>query len=471
MLDTLEKTLDNAMAKARARGNRSPKKSLRFPSTNNLIGAVDYNDAYRTEEQYGHYRERFWTSARPIVARIASQPLVVARRMQRLAKSMSVSSMVRKGLMSPPPGWVGNADYLEAVPNHPFMEIWQNPNSEMTCYNMMESFVASLLVTGRGFLVAMPLKGDSERAFDLYAIPKTWMTPVHDGSKLAWKIRPPRSSAEPVEVSDMQVCGFHFADPSNPSGCISPLGMLGKSVLTDESISTVQYQEFSQGGMPKVALVAGAGVSDSSFMDGQSSGNSYGPVVLEAEHRRNIVNWFQQQYAGSIRSGLPIVLDEIIRDIKVLSRTPAEMAFLESSGLTKENIAEGLGTSKVLNGNFDNVTRASGALAEQFFTVNTLNPIMTLISQSLTQKMGPMAAKANERLCLWLEPAAANDPENTLDWARLLVRGYAIQRNELRSICPFNLEQKEGMDDIMVQQTMEERLPEDDFPGAGRRTE
>lgn len=145
------------------------------------------------------------------------------------------------------------------------------------------------------------------------------------------------------------------------------------------------------------------------------------------------------------------------------------MAYLESSSISKEKIYEGLGTPKVLNGQFDSITRASGGLAEQFFTTNVLNPIITMMSQSLTKKMAPLfSTEEGEKLSIWIAPAVASDPEIELEWARILVRAYAIERNELREASPFNLGRREGMDDVMTPQTMEERLPLDDIPGVGR---
>lgn len=455
-LETLNSILDFEFS----RPSRSVEKAsgASFVGGESRTGGTQYDRTYDLEERYSHYRERFYSAARVIVHRIASQPVHVARQGVENPER-SLSHLMQKGMNSHLPPWAGSPGSLELLDVHPFLDAFMNPNPYYTNFNMMEMVLASLISTGRGFMVAV--KGEG-RSLDLYAIPATWMEP---GKNRTWKVKPPSSTDKPVTLSDDQVCQSYFADPSNPGKVISPLKMLARAVLTDEAISSAQHNEFKNGVLPKVALIAGDVMNETTFSDVESSAAR--PVRLEPSQRREIVNWVKREFVSTQKYGTPIVLDAIIRDIKMISRTPAEMAFLDSASLTKEQIYEGLGVPKVLNGQFTDVNRASGGLAEQFFADNVLNPIVTMLSQSMTKKFGPLFS-VGEKLVIWMEQVIPNDPELRLEWARLLNRAYAIKPNELRKISPFNLSFEDEFERIAIPQVMDQRDPEGPHLGVGR---
>lgn len=469
-LTALESSFNSSRALIQAASVMPEKAKAKSPFEFNVGGPFG-DDGYagdKHHDQYEHYRGRFYSAVQPIVKRLASQPLLVGRR-GVTRKSRSAEAMMSKGYIPPNgvPGWLGSPDEIEILAVHPLKAAFEDPNEKHTPYNFWEMAGASVMVTGRSFIVAMPAKG---RPFDLFPIPSTWMSPTKNGD--GWNMKPPRSTEKPLKLSSEQVSYSYFSDPSNPAAAISPLTMMGRSVLSDEAISTAQYSEFKNEGMPKVALIAGDVMNETGFTDDPNRTSAARPVRLEPHQRRQIISWYQQQYAGANKRGLPIVLDAIIRDIKQISRTPAEMAYLESASLTKEQIFEGVSLSPILTGQLGGVTRASGALAEQFFMDYCFNPMLTMFSQSITKKLCPLFSEGNESgLVAWISPGLPRDTELDIEYLRLGIRSYALQRNDVRRVLATRfggLPQIEGFDDVIIPEKLEERLPEEDYLGVGR---
>jgi HK97 family phage portal protein len=465
-LEFLNSKISAAMAVAKAphrRAEGNPFDMMSSPGTQ--FGAdMDFGSGQHPE-QLARYRGRFYSGANIIVKRVAQQPVYAAR--TTTDPENSLASMVRSGAIrdSAIPLWAGPPESLELLPYHPAQRAMMDPNSLMTQYNFCEMYTASVLATGRGFVVAV--RSDRPgRAYDLFPIPTTWMTPINEGTLHAtWEVLPPGNPGPPMILQDRQVAQFYFADPCNPAKALSPIAMVSRAVMSDDAISSAQYHEFRNGALPRLALIAGDVMNETGFMDDGTSGGGK-TVRLDPQQRHQILTWFQQWYAGPAKAGLPLILDAIIRDVKQLSRTPREMSFLESAALTKEQIYESLGVSKILTGSLEGTNRASGGLAEQFLVDNTLNPLITMISQALTKKIAPLFAVGDERLVLWISPAEPRDSEVELEWWRLGVRAYAIQRNDIR--VKLGLPRLDGMDDVMIPQVMEEREPDEDRVGIGR---
>jgi hypothetical protein len=458
-IHTLNASIDNEFAIARDRATRTVKAAdpLSMISDGSSFGGQEYGGEFE-QDQYEHYRGRMYSAGRVIVQRFSMLPWRAAR-VSRGNRRRSLGRAIRKGeFPEGVPEWIGDPDALETVPVHPVLEVLEDPNPKMTAFNMWEMVGGSMVATGRGFVVAVAGEG---RPLDLWPVPSTWMRPSKDRSK--WIMKPPSAIGSGITVDDAQVAYCYFADPSNIAGAISPLAMMAREVLVDESILGAQHAEFKNGPVPKVALIAGDVMGETGFME---DGGASTPISLEPYQRRQIQTWFKQQYASAMKYGLPIVLDAIIRDVKVLSRKPAEMAFRESAGLTEDHINKALGVSKVLMGEFENVNRASATVVNEYFVENVLGPLAALISQALTKKFGPLFSVGGEKLKLWAGPPVIRDPVLELEWWKFAGRTYSVQRNDVRR--KIGLPPLAGMDDVVIPDRLEEREPDEDFLSPNR---
>jgi len=400
------------------------------------------------QRQYEHYSGRPYAAIRVISHRISAQPIYLARRV--VDEQRSLQRMIERGLFSKRslPQWISrwlDLTKYELIEQHPLLDVLASPNEWMIQQQLIDFTITNLLVTGRAFWVI----AQSTRTgvpWDIVPIPTTWIQPVHDPQPFSsWLVRPPTvSDKEGIKVDKRYVLHFYIPDPSNPYGAISPLNMLSRAVLNDEAIAEAQHSTFRNEGMPSVALIAG---EEADLVAGGSGG---GAVALTPEQRQEIVDWFRREYAGVAKYGLPLVLDAIIKDVKILSRNPKEMAFLESSGVTKEQIFEGYGVPAVAAGQVENVTRESASVADRHLCQNTINPIIRTVSQTIQRGLVPLFSVRGERLVLWIEEAWPVDQALELEKWNFATGYFAPTINEVRRF--LGLEPLPGGDVVVVPQ-------------------
>ena len=393
-----------------------------------------YRDAMNIAQhnaQYKHFRGRAYSAVRVIANRIAAQPIYVARR--RTTDAKSLKDAVREGDIARDsiPSWAIKGidfDKYELVESHDLIETLAEPNSLMVQQTMMEFMIYNLFVTGMSFLMVSQSQ-QRGRKYDLLPLPTTWVQPKWDAGRITgWDVRPPGDDGEPIPVDHKYMLRFFLPDPSNPTAAISPMNMLAHAILNDESIAEAQHANFRNEGAPSVALIAG---EDADMVLGSGSRGS-GLASLTPEQRQEIVDWFRQEYADVSRHGLPMVLDNIIKDIKILARTPKDMAFLESAGVTKEQIFEGYGVPAVAAGQIENVTRESSATAEGHLLRNAINPTIRMMGQVMRRGLVPLFSTRSNELTVWIEEAKPDDPSLEVDWWSMAQKYFAITLNDVR---------------------------------------
>lgn len=294
-----------------------------------------------------------------------------------------------------------DADGLEPLDQHPLLDVLADPNPLMVAWSLMFSAVASLELTGRSLLWATVQ--DGKRV--LMPIPTTWIESI-DHKRTVFTIRP-AGLAKSFPVPGDEVCHFFYPDPSNPYGCLSPLQQIAEAVEADNSIQLSQWRAFKNGINPRVALVVGKNPGI------PGAGEGVRPR-LNARQRRQLFNAIMSEYGGEENTDKPIILDGLIERVEKLSTTPREMDFLNSSKLTKARILQGFGVNPILLGETEGANRASAYVAEEIFVSNKINPIIQLLSQTMTEWLGPVFSKPNEKLVVWIEPAVARDAEMEL---------------------------------------------------------
>ena len=407
--------------------------------TGQFNAGVGQNKLALTKEQYEHNRGRVYSAIRVPCQRIAGQQVFVARVNTSGDPERSINSLINKGRFER--DWLAkdiNPNNLELIDNHPICDVIDRPNELMVRAVLWNMTVANLLITGRSLWV---LAEDSDGNPQIAPIPSHWAKPVSKEGKMffEWKVSPPGSMDDPITVAGDRMAHFYFADPSNPFGALSPLQMIARAILADEAISEAQWVAFSNGAFPSHALIAG----DVETADGPEQ------VELEPSQKDTILNEYRQRYGGVRNFGLPMIFDAIIKDIKRLSDNPLEMAFLDSSGLTKTQIYENFGVNPISAGQVEGANRASSAVADEHLLTNTINPIIELISQGMTKWLSPLFAADNERLKIWIAPAETRDAEMLLKKWDLGRQTFAMTRNEVRTKL-LGLPEREGFDDVII---------------------
>lgn len=408
--DSLSKAMDGAERMiAIARAKAATGSTIRLPQITNDVLAGHERFITGAAEQYAANRGWVYACVRLIATRIAGQPI----RVGIAGKSPAPAGPAFRTKAMQPAG-------VEPLESHPLLDLLNDPSSLDVAFSHVFATVASLELTGRAlWLVAAEEDGRPS----LLNIPISWVQEV-DRKRTVWKIRPSRAGT-PIPVPGNQVVYFHYKDPADPYGALSPLTALAAAVAADESISAAQAALFSKP-HPGLILTVGRMVgADGRPIDARHK--------LTDAQRMQLVNAVRQAYGGVLQRGEPLILDGLIERAEKLSYTPQELDFLSSAKLTKSRILQGYNTSPILLGEVEGANRASATVADEIFCGNKVNPTIRLLSQCMTEWLGPLFARPGEKLVVWIDEAVPHDPEMKLKRLQLAAARGWITVNEGRA--------------------------------------
>lgn len=379
----------------------------------------------RAAEQYQHYSGWVYVAVKAIAAKIAGQPVCVGR----------VGKTPRTGRKLHTPLFARGLDELvEPLPSHPFLAAIQDPNPLQVQWSLLFSTTASLLLTGRSlWWYSKGKEGDQ-----IWPLPSNWCEPA-DNLRSSWKVRPPGLIGDPFEIPSEEIVLFSLPDPSNPFGMgVSPLQSQAMAVTTDEEIQNAQAAAFRNGIHPTYAIRVGK-------LPGMLPGQPGDKIVLEPEQRIELISAIKKMYSGTGRTAEPLILDGLIEGVDRISNTAAEMDFLDSGMQTKNRILQAFGVNAVVVGQLEGANKASSFAAAKHFADSTCNPLIELMSQTITRFASSRFAANGEQLLAWIEEVRADDGEEKLAQWKVALASGACTANEYRAAI-LNLDGMPGGD-------------------------
>lgn len=301
----------------------------------------------------------------------------------------------------------GDPDALEVITSHEILDKMEKPNPVQHKSEFLYCLAASLLVTGVAYIITGP--GEDGQP-EYWAVPSTWLEPVHkDGLFAAYKLRV-NPMKEPVDIPAEAVGRIYYPDPADLKSVLSPLKAMLSAVKVDGSIQKSQEQMFDQGIFPNVILTIGKGLTP----EGKAGGPR--PILTGAQYRqiKRAVNMRWMESAGS---GYPAIVDGLVESITKLSNVPAEMDWLNSGEQVKTRIFQGYGVNPIVTGAVVPGSYAQAYEADRNFCTNAVNPVGDAISTCMTdiinrkpQQTADTAARdGGSQLVLWVEPAVPVD--------------------------------------------------------------
>jgi HK97 family phage portal protein len=372
-----------------------------------------------SQEQLLHFRGWVWSAVRLVAQRIAGQLVCVGN---PPAGSRYKSSMGQR---------------IEPLDSHPLLDALADPNPWMSYWQLMFTALCSLEVTGRAVLWVS--KGKDRTSIFFLATP--WITEI-DPLQTWWKVRPTYAQQEFTIPGD-EIVNIHYpsCEGYHPNDVISPLARVAEAVLTDQQIQTAQHAAFKNGIFPSVILTAGK-------LPGMGPGIPGERPTLTSQQREDLIATIRAAYRGVNSAGEPLIIDSLIESIEKFSQTVMEMDFGNSSKITKSRVLQGYGVSPILLGELENANRASSTVAEEIFIYNKINPLIQMISGTLTQRLAPMFASPREKLTCWIEQARPHDADLFIKEWELAMRFGAASRNDYR-INVLNMPAAEGLDEYL----------------------
>jgi HK97 family phage portal protein len=436
---------------AKARSSPDPERIL----SGGPMGAFSESARLGLEwDEEAHWVGWVYAAVKPIMQRIAAQPVRVARKTKNPAKKINK-------LLAPQ--WVKDMrEGLELVETHAIVDAIDRPNEVMVRAALLAVTVASMELTGRAFWWIVR---DERGGRQLWPVPSSWMEPRHNtGFFSSYMMRPRIAGATlQVELPGEDVVRLYYPDVSDPyHGSKSPLQAAARAVLTDESIQNCQHNTFRAGIFPGMAVIVGR------LPDAKESGLPPRRPVLDKAQRSQIITAIRQAWGGTKNAGHPIILDGLIEDIKRISNLPAEMDFLNSGAQTKARIFQAFGTNPIIAGEIENANRAQAAIADELFCSNTVNPKVELISQWLTRELPPRFDDPD--VVVWLEECRPRDPEQTRAEMDQLAKYGCVTKNELRAVYSFPPLEQGGDELIQVKPAAPARPGGGEGGGDNRRS-
>jgi HK97 family phage portal protein len=406
-------SIDDAFDRARSFADACELRAQESPGTSPVLAPAPRppsGPTYGGSGLFGRGRSDHntgWVHAavRAIANRVAGQPIRLGRKVRRRGVPAAVKSA---------PAWVGS---VEPVESHRLLEVLNDPNELMTAWALMFMTVAGLELHGRAYWLIANEDGRTR----LYPLPSGWVTPQHAEGRFyaSYEVRTP-GVAEPMIVSGDEMVRFAYPDADDPLGSVSPFHAQARAIDADNSIQTAQARAFRDGIHPGVIVTTGGR---------QETPGVQRRARLNEQQIREISEAIKRRYRGVLQSGEPLILDDMITDVKPFTRTSKEMDWMSSSRLTKERILEGFGVSEIVLGHAQNANRAGSVVADELLCSNAVNPKLMLISQCMTAWLCP---RFGSDLVLWIEPAVPHDPEQTRADREQLIRAKAVTINEAR---------------------------------------
>jgi phage portal protein BeeE len=425
------------------------------PSVHGPFIAPDHADAFK---QYkAATRDWSYVAIRPIAVKMASQPWRVGMKANQETKPEK-----RYRLKSLPNLFAKQmTEGMETLDDHQLLEILDNPNPFMSGWVLRYCTALSIYATGKAHWWVEPAGNtgqDKAASLRIWYLPTHWVTPMHaEGRPFAqWKVKPPHAPESESQIIPFdQMCYFNYPDPADPLGAMSPLQTQARAVNTDEEIQKSQFASMINGPRPGVILRAGR-------LPPPPGQTGQGPLPhLTPEQREQLQNACRMAYAGAMHHGDPFIVDGMIEGIEPWTTSPLDMDYPAGSELTKGRIMQGIGTSPLIAGQVEGANRATAIVAEEIFYGNVVNPVIELVSQVATNRIGGLYSKPGERgkLYLWIEKAEAFDADLKLQQLTLAAENKVVKVNELREALDLKpLEGEEG--DKMVGQAEQEASQE-----------
>ncbi len=325
-----------------------------------------------------------------------------------------------------------HADYMRAVKDatasvrgrdvvrvldHPILDLFECPNPVQGRTEFLYSTVASMLLTGVGYwLLGF---NEEEAKPELWAVPSTWLTPVHDGKLFSGYILRTSAHAKPEPLPPEAVVRNYMPDPSDLSSQVPPPWTQQHAIDVDHKIQQSQNRAFDNGAFPQLGIRVGR------------KGGKDTPRRKLTDHQREELFYVVRQHcSGAANVGSPIILDNMIEDIFPINRAPREMDWEASGEIVKRRILQTYGLNPIAAGEITGSNRAQAAEAETS-VCRCVNPLLSQFSTNATIRVARLM-EGGENALVWLEPCQPRDEE--LEIRRWDVAGKlgAVDDDEIR---------------------------------------
>lgn len=314
---------------------------------------------------------------------------------------------------------------LEILQDHPLLDSLQNPNPIQGRWQFVYSFIASLNLTGWGYIIADQIE---DGRLELYSLPTSWVTPIHTPEPFsAIKITNPKNPSAGSDQPPIPRTNFGFAyipDPSDPLSALAPVTTQANAIAIDQHIQTSQSAFFENGIFPSVVVTVGKDPHP-------EVGAAFRPRLTGVQ-RRQVHAAINKVMGGVANYGSPAIVDGLIERIERMSATQNEMGWEKSEDKVADRILSTFAVHKFILGLQLNVGGHAQAfnIKDRFYA--RVNTFLDMLGNLMTNFAGPLVNE-DERTLVWWEKLIAKDPTiEAADWREARKNGD-VTKNENRA--------------------------------------
>ena len=263
----------------------------------------------------------------------------------------------------------------EYLPEHPLQDLIEQPNAFMSQSDYIERLVAHLQLGGNGVTWKNEVEVAGRKIVaEIWPLMPDTIKPIADAKGYLSHYH---STVNKKDIPVEQIMHHMLTDPSNPFWGMAPMQAAGKTVDTD--IEAVNWNK---------AALQNRAVSDGAFVfEGELSQDQW------AEAKRQI----RDQHTTPDNARTPWVLGSNAK-WQQFSMSPAEMDFINSRRMTREEICAAFAVPPPLVGIFDNANYSNIETARRIFWYDTMIPLLDDLLGTFKRSLLP--AFGEENLCL-----------------------------------------------------------------------
>jgi len=395
----------------------------------------DMQSQSRSRAGYSQFRSWVYAAVNALCLEAAGQPVKIGR-VEKESDIRKYSRFRTKGLTGSMTKNIRNKAAereVELLPDHPLVDILEGPNPIQYRFQFVYSFVASLCLTGWGYVI----RDEGEDGVEFYSLPSTWVRPDHkEGPFSKFYITNPHNpetqQAEPLTKE--QVAFAYLPNPADPMGAVSPASSQMAAIRVDDRIQTCQERFFDNGIFPSVIVTVGK----DPHPDVPGGGTR---PRLTAVQRRQVMGAIRRVMGGIANYGNPAIVDGLIESITRLSATQPELGWDKSEDKLKTRILSAFCVHPFILGEPVGV----GGYAQTFNIMDRfysrVNVYLDLLSCLMTdmhvvikeEKAAKKQEEESGKLLIWWEKKEAVDP--SLRWQKMSSARSSgdISQNELRA--------------------------------------
>jgi HK97 family phage portal protein len=301
---------------------------------------------------------------------------------------------------------------------HPVLDLLARPNPRQGKVAFLESMITQLLIAGNAYVEAV---GDGEpvelwtlRADRMQVVPGRHGLPAGYEYTVGGQSR--RWAADPVDGQSpiLHLGNYH---PLEDWYGFSPLEAAARAI--DQYNAAEQWNQalLQNGCRPSGAL---------------SIENRDGPLTLSPEQYERLKAELQEQYAGSVNAGRPILLEGGLKWTDMML-SPKDMDFLNAKYASARDIALAFGYPPMLLGIPGDNTYANQKEARLALWEQTILPLLTVVLDGLNHWLLP---RFGDGLGLTHDEDAisALNPRREMLWARINAATFLSEEEKRQAV-------------------------------------